>query len=376
MTTTATERETLITSGRADVYRLYDVGYAIDLDAAAQLLPPGRSARLSMGAQASTLHIPVLPLRVQLDRVALTGPLAGLYADVSARCYDFGTIAVRLCLDPHDGPVPWDTFSAFARDVGQMLRSGDLFAPVIASLTEALAPAITRPHVAAVSEDYTVYRLDGVWDGAGQLLPAAALDDERLTELLLQEERPLSESARHELLPHRFSYYQDDLVVLSWEQALVLSPDAGDEADVEWVLEFANAQLLELRFYDAQLDAELPRLYDDVARARRGQRPLLTPRYARVLGRLYELFADITETVERVDNALRVTGDVYLARVYAAAMETFRGRAWRAGIDRKLEIISDTYEMLNAEAQARRSELLEATIVALIVIEIGMVWLV
>ena len=80
--------------------------------------------------------------------------------------------------------------------------------------------------------------------------------------------------------------------------------------------------------------------------------------------------ADVTETVERAENALKVTEDVYLARIYAAALEIFRGRAWRAGIDRKLGIIRETYGMLNDEAQAGRAEALEFTIVLLIVAEI------
>jgi uncharacterized Rmd1/YagE family protein len=80
--------------------------------------------------------------------------------------------------------------------------------------------------------------------------------------------------------------------------------------------------------------------------------------------------ADSTELVERVENALKVTDDVYLARVYSAALELFRGRAWRAGIDRKLAILRDTYAMLNDEAQAARSETLEFAIVGLIVLEL------
>ncbi|MBC7978083.1 MAG: hypothetical protein H7138_24130, partial [Myxococcales bacterium] len=49
--------------------------------------------------------------------------------------------------------------------------------------------------------------------------------------------------------------------------------------------------------------------------------------------------------------------------------EIFRGRVWRAGIDRKLAIIRDTYGMLNDEAQAARSEVLEISIVVLILAE-------
>ena len=48
------------------------------------------------------------------------------------------------------------------------------------------------------------------------------------------------------------------------------------------------------------------------------------------------------------------------------------GDAWRAGIDRKLGIIRETYGMLNDEAQATRAEALELSIVLLIVAEIVM----
>ena len=71
-----------------------------------------------------------------------------------------------------------------------------------------------------------------------------------------------------------------------------------------------------------------------------------------------------------MENSLKVTDDVYLARIYAAALEIFRGRAWRAGIDRKLAIIRETYAMLNAESQSARAEVLELAIVLLIVAEI------
>ena len=48
--------------------------------------------------------------------------------------------------------------------------------------------------------------------------------------------------------------------MLTWDNALVVEP-AADDHDIEYVLEFANAQLLELRAFDAMLDAELPKMY-------------------------------------------------------------------------------------------------------------------
>jgi hypothetical protein len=216
-----------------------------------------------------------------------------------------------------------------------------------------------------------VFRITHITDERGMPLTAAALAALDVVPLLLNETRPLSAEARRELLPHRFTYYGDDLALLTWENALVVEPREED-TDLQYILEFANAQLLELRYYDAQLDAELPRLYDaiEAARARRSVFP--GRRFAALLSRLQAQVADSTELVERVENALKVTDDVYLARVYSAALELFRGRAWRAGIDRKLAILRDTYAMLNSEAMALRSETLEMAIVLLIVAEIVM----
>jgi hypothetical protein len=202
----------------------------------------------------------------------------------------------------------------------------------------------------------------------------SVLGDEEIASALLGERRPVAPEARRHLLSPRFTYFDDDLAVLTWSAALVVEPDPED-TDVQYVLEFANAQLLELRYYDALLDEELPRTYDEIASARRGFH-LLGRRYSRLLAVLQTRVADATEAVERAENALKVTDDVYLARIYAAALEIFRSAAWRQGIDRKVAIVRDAYTMLNAESQARRIEVLELAIVILIVLEIVMAWIV
>ena len=102
---------------------------------------------------------------------------------------------------------------------------------------------------------------------------------------------------------------------------------------------------------------------------------LIGRRYSRLLAALQGRVADATELVERVENSLKVTDDVYLARIYAAALEIFRGRTWRAGIDRKVSIVRDAYTMLNAESVERRSEALELIIIALIAVELIVAWL-
>src|SRR5690606_34853555 len=141
--------------------------------------------------------------------------------------------------------------------------------------------------------------------------------------------------------------------------------DPAGESDVADVLEVANAQLLELRYYDELLDAELPRIYDQVEASRGGLASLSRRRFSRPARPIYSRVAEVTEIVERVDNALIVTEDVYLARIYGAALELFRVRTWANGVERKLELMRDTYRALYDEAATARAEILEAAIVVL-----------
>jgi hypothetical protein len=222
-----------------------------------------------------------------------------------------------------------------------------------------------RAEASAVEEDYLIALVQAF----DQALPAAAmLERVDLVPLLSGEQRALSEGARQDLLRQRFSYYTDDLVVLTWDRAFIYEP-RGD-SDVMDVLEVANAQLLEMRYYDELLDDELPRMYDLVASARRAASLLGSRRFAGLARRLYTLVAEVTELTERVDNALQVTEDVYLARIYSAALELFRVRSVSAAVDKKLAIIRDTYTALHDEGSARRAELLELLIVVLIIIEV------
>ena len=361
--------EFLTVSGRAVVYRLFDVGDEVDLDRAQDRLASssperGRPDR----GQALALQIANPPITCALGSHALgiLGDHPGL--ELSARIYDFGVISLRARVEaPRE--LTWQEFTRFGRVVDSAAEIPELLEQQAWKLVERLGNTIVKPRIADVREDYVVYHLTDVRLGESARPARDLLQDVDLAPLLLGETRQLSEGARRELLPHWFSYYADDLAILSWDNALIVEP-TGNDSDVEYMLEFANAQLLELRFYDALLDAELPKLYDRIERARVRRRPVFAAGYSQLLGSMQTLFAETTELVERAENALKVTDDVYLARLYSAALSLYRADTWRTGIDRKLTIIRDTYSMLNAEVQTRRAELLEIAIIALIVFEI------
>jgi hypothetical protein len=353
--------------GSATAYRLYDIGYGIELDRAGALVGEatrGRSRPARTEAQAFQIRP---PLSVSLGERVITIGGEAWSAVLSAHLFDFGVCSMRLTV-PAAHTDSWDEFTQFGTDFDIAPGVAPLLDAELTALLARITPAVDRPGVAPVVEDYVVYRVEALTDGVGSPVAHSSLSDEDLVPLLLRETRPLAAAARRELLANRFSFYANDLAVLTWDNALVIEPRPEDE-DIEFVLEFANAQLLELRVYDAQLDAELPALYDRIAE-RRQRWSYLTRAYRPLMADLQTRVAEVTEIVERAENAFKVTDDVYLARVYGAALDIFRERAWRSGIDRKLQIFRDTYTMLNAEAQAARAELMEVIVVLLIAAEL------
>jgi len=354
--------------GSATLYRLYDVGYAIGLDRAAALLGESLQGRaLPRRLEARAIEIRNPPLYTTLGSFDIALGERKCTVQLTAHLYEFGVCSLQLRTAAERG-LSWGEFTDFGNALDTSKAPLQIMDREVQLLLDRIAGAVERPEIAPVSEEYKIFRIDRI-EGVERPVAAELFTDEDLVRLLVGERRRLGPVARRELVPHRFSYYEDDLVVLSWESALVVEPRVEDR-DVEYVLEFANAQLLELRLYDLQLDAEVPRLYDRVEAARARRIPRLAGRFRSLLSDLQTQVADVTETVERVENSLKVINDVYLARVYSTALTLFKEDDWQRSIDRKLGILRDTYAMLNTESQSARTELLEIAVVLLIVAEL------
>jgi len=364
--------EPFVVAGHVTALRLFDLAYAIDLGQAetlwARQARQGARSRLTgTPPKAVSFGDPPLGLVLPALRLTLEEPAGtiDIESTVLARLYAFGvvTLAVQVPADELDWPGFTARVNAVDRAIGPQTDIA-FWHRLLDVLRDPIGPALTRPNRSDLEEDYLVATVRQFTDA----IPASTLGrDIDLVPLLSGETRPLAEGARADLLSRRFSYYTDDLVILTWDRAFIYEP-LGD-TDVADVIEVANAQFLQMRYYDELLDAELPRMYDLVEEATRrlsrGPR-----RFAGLARRLYTLVAEVTELTEKVDNALQVTEDVYLARVYAAALDLFRVKAVSAAVDRKLAIIRDTYAALYDEAASSRAGLMEAAVVVLILVEI------
>ena len=362
--------ELTIRSGQVVALRLFDLAYEIDLRRAEEIWArraetPSSRGRLS-GTPPKAVSFGVPPLALNLGAMALEMDGHQHTAAASVRLYDFGIAALAVRLPAEN--LSWAAFTRLVNEADRTigpLATTDMWTVLLRRLRDLLADALDRPTPMPLQEDYLIALVN-----AFNATPTAdelqhLLD---LVPLLAGEDRPLSEPSRRDLLRKRFSYYQDDVVVLTWDRAFIYEPRR--ETDVADVIEMANAQLLEMRTYDEMLDDELPRMRRLAEATRRSPNIFAARRYGRLARQLRAVVAEVSESAERVDNALQVTEDVYLARVYAAAMELFRVGSVNAAIERKLSIIRESYTALHDEAAGARAELLELAIVLLIVIEV------
>jgi hypothetical protein len=186
--------------------------------------------------------------------------------------------------------------------------------------------------------------------------------------LLAEEGEPKpGEAVVKELSPYTFSYSDYDLVIINWDNALVMEPSGV--MDIPDLLEFANAQLLELRVYDQLLDRELDTIYSTVSKKAPAS-IWKVHHYQSLATKVMKTFTELMYITEKVDNSLKVTDDVYYAKVYGAAIELFKVKTWTSSIRKKFDIASQTYTMLTQAISNRRNELLELVIIILIAIEI------
>ena len=231
-----------------------------------------------------------------------------------------------------------------------------------------LGAALHGPHESPLFETYALVFARGLEAGA---TPADVAGPD-LARVLAGEPPGVALSAAtvSQTTRHRFSYTEGDLCVLDWDSAVVVEP-TGD-LSVAHVLELATAQLLEFRYYDARFEGEILEVARSLSRPRAGLAWLAFGRYGRVLRRVQDLVVDSAEFGTRVANAVRIVGDLHLARIHRAASERFRIPEWQEGVHRREQTAVQVATMLRSESSVLLGHVLEASILVLILFEIVM----
>ena len=346
--------------------RIFDVADTINLEGCRTLISQGGAEirRLSLRREGSEyIQLSDPPVLVDLSNRSLVVQQLSREVKVSAALFHHGAISISVRV-----PVPKGTSIDELIPVADELYDSKLIDALaleeVMKLRKLLAPHFGRPHLWDQTEGYSVIlvrELEGN-PNAEEVLAAPGL-----ARLLLGEKETLSVAEEREVLAHHFSYTPSDLAIVEWNASFIYEPSGSE--DIVDLLEIANAQLLELRYYDAVLDAELSRMYDVVAK-----RPasLLFSPYKRLARELMKTLLELSEFIERVENSLKIVGDVYLARVYEGALKELRISRWSEQVTRKHRLLQQTYGLLKGETDTGRALTLETMVVVLILFEILM----
>lgn len=233
-------------------------------------------------------------------------------------------------------------------------------------LTSLGDPAI-KGNIADVVEDYVIFHIEAFTTALDpkELLANHA---QEITQILRVERQALSDQEIEDALASKISFSSHDIALVDWNASLLLDRD-GD--DVRTVLEFANVELLEMRYLDQKLDRALNQAYETLSK-----RPVTLSRllgyYSADLRSVAELQVDNALIFEDVNNTLKLLGDQYLARVYRIANKRFHLDEWDGSILRKLQTLESIYEKISDQGSNRRMEIIEWVIVVLIAVSIGL----
>ncbi len=368
----------VVHKGTALAFFAYDLALAIDLDAAERSLravEPGAEQREEIRrTQKGPSYFQFRPRPLRVTRHAPPIAIAGFATGptVDAVLYDFGAVSIAYaipldgaCLGDGDGERSLLALSASLYDNRALL---DDSRARVRDLMGLIAPALTRPALSTLVEDHVVYQV--VAHSCGED-PAGFVDGARETiaRLLRAERAPLSRQEVDDAMACRISYAPSDACVIDWNASMVVDDEPWDATAA---IEFANVELLEMRHLDDRLDEALEGAHAGLQRpTARTPWPGARAEVA-TLRRISEMQMESAILFEGVNNALKLVGDQYLARVYRLAAQRFHLPDWDASILRKIATLESIYAKASDRRANRRMESLEWIIILLIAFEIVM----
>jgi hypothetical protein len=355
----------MIARGYFRILNFFDIAEAIDLEKLRALLGPQAAPRspgfVHLTPEYAQAQNP--PLEESLDPLTLP---SGEKLGAKIKYYWFGVASVQLTtpfqcdLDNLCGDsYRWMNAPEVEKAAEDLLRAR----------LERFRPALIRPSTKWVDEDYLVIDIQSTQHRDGHTPTAAELLEhygDQLTELVRGEITPLSPAERDEILRDALSYYPTDLIVVGWAAALVYDKPDATSAIID-LLEYANTQLLEFRYYDELLTNLLSNVYSSLE----GHESFLSRwRLPRRAGRVNRLRLDIMDLAERTEYAVKFISDTYYARVYKVISSKIGVNDYKALVSEKLKTAGELYEFMVAQFNERRMFVLEVVVAVLVALDV------
>jgi len=342
---------------------VYDIAFAIDLNEAERRISSATRETIKHKRRAPRyFEYTPAPLRIAeaTERVHIDGTFS-TDSQVELVVYDFGAVTVIYRIDIRGDSSCLLTLSEQLYENEQLLEQSRRR---VEDLLKVIEPALTKARISSFVEDYVIFQVQAfehhvaIEDLTGRYAA-------HVTQILRAEGREPSVDEIRDATSHRISFGKDDVVIVDWNAALVVDDEAED---VLTVLEFANVELLEVRFLDQRLDEALTLAYERLSK--RSHRSFQFRSDPADLRDISQWQVDSAILFEGVNNVLKLLGDQYLARLYRLVAQRFHLADWDGSILRKLETLESIYQKISNRVVSRRMEVLEWIIIFLIAISI------
>lgn len=359
--------ELIVEEGSAYVFYAFDVASSIDIDKATRLisLDKKKIPVHDKKRAAKYFEFTPQPIRLTMDTLSFSvGEKFSTTVVMEVLVFDFGCISVRFQI-PLKGPINdiIDLSMELYENQGLKREAKEAVLQLISDIHGAL----DRPELAERIEDYCAFHF-------AKLNPAVMSQQllseylRPITNLLRAETAPPSEREMQEILNDRISYGLSDVTLMSWYSAVIYGEHAED---IYTVLEFANLVLMELSHLDARLDKSLDEFYDYFTEQQGQSLRFFDLRSKKSqLRRISRFQIDSAVSFERINNALKLLGDDFQARVFQMASKKMGLTLWEASVSRKLRAIESIYDKISDSEATRRLEVLEWIIIILIAVSI------
>jgi hypothetical protein len=345
-------------TGSVWILWLYDVCEEIDLEALRKIL--GVEARREPGLRHPSpeyVRFERPPVVQRLDTIVLE---SGSRIEGELNYYEYGVVSIKL-------EVPFETDWPELIDLSHRWMSAPELeaqaAQMVRHCLERARAALIEPRENWLSEDYTIIHLKESATTADEMI---AQHGNEIARIVRGEQAELSREETEEILGSRLSYYPDDLLVVGWTAAF-LQDTAEDAAPTIQLLEYANTQLLEFRYYDSVLSQLLKEVYRSLEK----KGGFLTRwRLASQAQHLNKIRLDIRELTERVDTSIKFLSDMFSARLYRLAAAKVGVEDYRRLVDGKLHTAGELYEFMMDQFHQSRGFFLEMVVVIILIIEL------
>ena len=355
-----------IQSGACYVMFAYDAARAINLDLADRRIDEAteRPTIAHKRRTPSYFEFQPPPLRVNRDAQSFRIGKFATRQSLDVMVYDFGAVAVTYALPIEGSFEDLLALSEELYDNEALLADSRLR---VSQLLTVIGDAASQAHASPVVEDYVIFHVES-FTPPFDLSRLCADHGRDIAQILRAERQALSEQEIEDALAARTSYGVNDVTIVDWNASLLIDREGED---VRAVLEFANVELLEMRYVDQKLDRALDQAHETLSRRSWSLQRMLGS-YGTDLRSVAELQVDNAALFEGVNNTLKLLGDQYLARVYRVVNRRFHLDEWDTSILRKLQTLESIYEKISDQASNRRMEILEWVIIFLIAFSIAL----